>query len=880
MAQTPSGPASGPRQTDDPDAVSASSNLQPASASAPADDTPADDRFHVDASVVFQLGESLVSDVVQALVELVKNAYDADASFVRIVVDTENPLPADLRIDTETDTQAQQPGYILIEDDGTGMTRSTIRQGWLTISRSPKRTFKRELRVTRKGRTPLGDKGLGRLGVQRLGNRVQIITRAVGDDGQPADEHVVSFAWGDFLRVSKVEQVDVLVRANEPPTRPRSGTRIVVIELLDAATWRDKAAQQRLQDELSQMISPYAEISNFRAVVTINGSQVDLAEITKGVRDTARVHYDVTFDGTVLVVNGKAKLTFFRPPGGEERQQFAELLERDNGARFFQHLKSRLNQLGDSYALRLAEGANWYIAFGTTRRFEDIPKLAKQGNNPASPGPFRAEIDSFDFGAEATREQHAFSKAAEYKKYLQSLSGVRVYRDGFGIRVDKDWLGLSKASTSGSSYYGLRPANTIGYVALTARHNPQLEEKTDREGFKQTPPYDNFRLLMDEVVGFTAVVQDFLRREYISFRNLHQAEVANVVHDATPEQLVAQIRTGLASATKGDVLVNRIAQVLEGIGAEPPALRQLAKTTLQDDARRLVDQLASHWTSMSRTALTARQTLEQVDELLEAMSKLVPTSNLLANRVISFREQLEEVYELASLGLTTEALTHEISNIAEHLKGRTNQAQSYLRRKQSRDAELISFVDSVSSAVTALRKQLGHLDPSLRFARDKREVIDLRTFFDGVGSFYKERLAAKGISYALSEPVGGTFAVRMSRGRLVQVVDNIILNSEYWLSSDLEAGHISMAAISVDLNAPHVHISDTGRGVIPELEGTIFEPFVTGKGRSRGRGLGLFIVAQLLDADDCAIGLLHERNQFGRRYIFDLDLSGARYDEA
>ncbi len=309
MAQTPPGPAKGLGQTD-PDDLAASSNLETAPASPAVGDAPADDRFHVDASVVFQLGESLVSDVVQALVELVKNAYDADASFVRIVVNTENPVPPELRIENKTDDEPQITGYILIEDDGTGMTRSIIRQGWLTISRSPKRTFKRELRVTRKGRTPLGDKGLGRLGVQRLGNRVQILTRAVGDDGKPTDEHVVSFAWGDFLRVSKVEQVDVIVRANEPPTRPRSGTRIVVTELLDAATWRDKAAQQRLQDELSQMISPYAEISNFRAVVTINGSQVDLAEITKGVRDTARVHYDVTFDGTLLAVNGKAKLTF------------------------------------------------------------------------------------------------------------------------------------------------------------------------------------------------------------------------------------------------------------------------------------------------------------------------------------------------------------------------------------------------------------------------------------------------------------------------------------------------------------------------------------------------------------------------------------------
>jgi len=198
MAETQPGKRGGPGQNPDwqrqQSAASEAQRLQPDGGSG---ESPSDDRFHVDASVVFQLGESLVSDVVQALVELVKNAYDADASFVRIVVDTENFPPADLEIDAGSHSHAPSPGYILIEDDGTGMTRSVIRQGWLTISRSPKRTFKRELRVTPKGRTPLGDKGLGRLGVQRLGNRVHILTRATsGDVGEAGDERDITECCG------------------------------------------------------------------------------------------------------------------------------------------------------------------------------------------------------------------------------------------------------------------------------------------------------------------------------------------------------------------------------------------------------------------------------------------------------------------------------------------------------------------------------------------------------------------------------------------------------------------------------------------------------------------------------------------------------------
>ena len=44
--------------------------------------------FEIDASVVYQLGEMLISDEVQALIELVKNSYDADASYANIIVQT------------------------------------------------------------------------------------------------------------------------------------------------------------------------------------------------------------------------------------------------------------------------------------------------------------------------------------------------------------------------------------------------------------------------------------------------------------------------------------------------------------------------------------------------------------------------------------------------------------------------------------------------------------------------------------------------------------------------------------------------------------------------------------------------------------------------
>ena len=64
-------------------------------------------------------------------------------------------------------------GEIVIVDDGIRIDLLTIRRGWLTVSLSHKLEMKKAGRVAAKNRTPLGDKGLGRLGAQRLGDQLR-----------------------------------------------------------------------------------------------------------------------------------------------------------------------------------------------------------------------------------------------------------------------------------------------------------------------------------------------------------------------------------------------------------------------------------------------------------------------------------------------------------------------------------------------------------------------------------------------------------------------------------------------------------------------------------------------------------------------------------
>src|SRR5256885_16164388 len=103
---------------------SACSSCSPGKMPGMADHQP--DQFRVDPLVVFKLGEELISDETQALLELIKNAYDADASYVRVAINTrETPEGLLLKPDPT------RPGYVEVGDDGSGMDDTAIRDGWL-----------------------------------------------------------------------------------------------------------------------------------------------------------------------------------------------------------------------------------------------------------------------------------------------------------------------------------------------------------------------------------------------------------------------------------------------------------------------------------------------------------------------------------------------------------------------------------------------------------------------------------------------------------------------------------------------------------------------------------------------------------------------------
>ena len=142
-------------------------------------------------NILKRLGEELNPNPDQGILELVKNAYDADAdSCVVEMVDINEP-----------------GGKIIITDDGHGMTPSEISNNWLVLGRSEKEKTK----PTKKGRTPAGSKGLGRLSALRLGNKVELTTVKKGGHKK---QNSLSINWDDYLNVDTVEDVKIEINSS------------------------------------------------------------------------------------------------------------------------------------------------------------------------------------------------------------------------------------------------------------------------------------------------------------------------------------------------------------------------------------------------------------------------------------------------------------------------------------------------------------------------------------------------------------------------------------------------------------------------------------------------------------------------------------------
>jgi hypothetical protein len=503
--------------------------------------------FSVSARVAMQLGRESISSSVTAILELVKNAYDADADVVRIRF---------AGLDTATPR-------MIVEDDGKGMSAKELKDNWMVIGTANKVDAGRS---KSKGRILTGEKGLGRLGLDRLCIRTRVQSIILG--GKDAVELDVD--WLKYEQTTsrleevshplfKISSLEIDPLTGEARAYPK-GTRLILDGLKDR--W-DEAAIAELYGELSLLISPFSETNDFRVELDTGG---------------AFSKFDGVIASDATIVAG----AYWKVVGIIDEHGMVEI-----------RMSSMLRET--EYHQRSTPWSEFVKGEGL------VPEC----------GPLKFEFYFFHRG-----ELNAPGQSLTLPKlnqFMQSNQGIRIYRDGFRVKPygepngEGDWLRLGYRRTinpEGVKMIGnwkLGYNQVVGAVFLSRETNQALIDQTNREGLVIGTGFRHLYIFAEKVLTFFEKHHQKFERSRVE--PLHQipelptnTEESAAAADAALQQLanLTQKIDLLLSPTPGDSPPSR-EQIGQNLGAVNQtlsrAVKALEENAKQESTRRVQTEL-------------------------------------------------------------------------------------------------------------------------------------------------------------------------------------------------------------------------------------------------------------------------------------------------
>jgi signal transduction histidine kinase len=515
------------------------------------------------------------------------------------------------------------------------------------------------------------------------------------------------------------------------------------------------------------------------------------------------------------------------------------------------------------YTFSTADDKDTFIEL--EQRFDWNKLVSDNPTEMINPGPFHGSFYFFHLDDLGSGESSAAAAGLGINRSLiKEMSGVSILRDGFTVRSQGDWLGISGGMTSGSIYH-MRVDNTIGYFALTGEKNYKLVEKSDREGFVDDTAHRGFVQIAKTCKDFANDALENIRRAFDEY--FHQ--LGQQKSNSPPKTAASSLRHMEQAAQQSRDAKNAA---------------EKAAASLAENLEKLKSQAQAPSTSATADQnSTANQALDLVEQAVKAInsvqqkldSKKIDSSaiNQLKHELQSNKEQISALYESAAVGLSARGLSHELRTHLSEIKSRTALIQKQIKDATKNETNILSHLKSIRAACTGIASAAALIDPMLPRSRALKETIDLKEFVsDYVAArefaFQREQIT---VHQSASPPPS---KVRSNRARLLQILDNLVRNSVYWLKrGEYTKETVAPKQITININDGILTIWDSGPGVDRDYEDSIFDIFVTAKPVSdSGQGLGLFIVTQLLALDGCDVMLSSERNNFGRLYKFNINL--------
>ena len=393
------------------------------------------------------IGRDLIQDSYAAIVELVKNAYDADSESVEI------HFKATEKTSENVNGNAEKRIEITVRDYGHGMSQDTVINKWMV----PSTPDKLERRKSPHGRIMQGRKGIGRYAASMLGSTLLLETVS-----KSAEKTTVLVDWHDFETSKYLDDVELLVETHL--TDELSGTTLTIEGGEEYySEWNGKQFKD-LNYELKKLISPVQNSIDkaaqaFQIHLKISGfSDVeDLEEIIAPypIFDL----FDYKISGRIHS-NGKGILTYA--------------------------LQKARNTVDEVISFNLGEptgcGDLIFDIRVYDREKESIEQLIHRG----------------------LKDDHGnYLGKLQARKILNDSNGIGVYRNGFRIRPlgdpEFDWLKLNEQRVQNPSLK-IGSNQVIGYVLIDSEEKSDLIEKSARDGLRDNNAYKQLQKITNEVI--------------------------------------------------------------------------------------------------------------------------------------------------------------------------------------------------------------------------------------------------------------------------------------------------------------------------------------------------------------------------------------------
>ena len=833
--------------------------------------------FKVSARTARLIGRENVASSKGAIIELVKNGYDADSNWVVVVIDNSHSIYKktislaeftfliDHGIDAgllhqiynlvdgiytecpnvnkalraEYISQLNRLGVIYIMDNGEGMTQSIISNYWMTIGTNNKDTNYK----TNKGRVKSGAKGIGRFALDKLGSKCEMVTFFDPTVHENIDENGNLLSsigyqwlvdWNEFEKETiTIDAIGAELIGLEHPATFASylnsilQTNEICLDLsayplshgtiLKISDLREEWSEDAIEDlyaDLSVLVPP-VDFGDFKIILKSTSSPNKYGEIESNICSDYDYKLEAKADDAQNV-----SICITRKEYDADKIPDA----------FF--LRERM-QTG-KYRKEMFAGDSWTV----DRTFSQlIPGYSEFDNSQIlnQIGPFSFNFYFLKRGATSFDEKRFYYRRCAYNlrtDWLNKFGGIKLFRDGFRVRpygerndTSFDWLALGarkQKSPAGIAKrgggYRVEVENVAGFIQLSRLTNISFEDKSSREGLQENRVFKVFKTLIQGIIAVFEEDRAMIAREFAAF----DEEVNEEANNRARAEELAKI-----------ILRNRENKKQQSASEDPKDI-----------------------------------SLEMLAELNEKKSV----------EIDQLREEQKLLRALASSGLMLASFSHDLSKLNDAITDRYNKFRDLLLERlpeslfqdTPRWKNPYVLIDKAKKNDEKMQSWLRFSIGVIRKDKRKRKNINFSNYFENLHSMWQPVFSSRAITFDYSH-VENNLMIRAFEIDLDCIFYNLFSNSieSFVLMKEERQRIISVSAFS-DEQGISIEYRDSGSGLSQDITNPemIFEPFFSTKrdhltGEIIGTGLGMWLLKLTAYENNATVSLLNLPYGFG-----------------